>query len=52
LDFDQMLVDGTIHDQMVGGMRNVEAMPFGQMNVENILNSMEKSDNAKRGTRV
>jgi phage terminase large subunit-like protein len=52
LDFDQMLADGSIHDQLVGGMRNVEAMPFGSVGVDSIINSMERNDNASRGTRV
>jgi len=52
LDFDQMLADGSIHDQLVGGMRNVEAMPFGSVGVDSIINSMERNNNASRGTRV
>jgi len=33
-------------------MRNVEAMPFGQVGIDSIINSMERNNNAQRGTRV
>jgi phage terminase large subunit-like protein len=52
LDYDQMLQDGTIHDQGSGGVPMVEGMNFSNVNVGSIINALEVPPNAKRGSRV
>jgi phage terminase large subunit-like protein len=52
MDFNQMLADGSIRDPWAGGGSAVEAMDFGRMNVQSLMDGMQGESNAKRGTRV
>ena len=52
LDFERMLEDGSIRDNLAGGVPAIEAMDFGSMPASAIMNGLRGETNAKRGSRV
>jgi hypothetical protein len=53
LDFEKMLEDGSIRDNLAGGVPAVEAMDFGRVSVSKLLDAMQGEEtNAKRGSRA